>query len=97
MWLIKKILKKRNWFRHGYVVYLLMEIYDGLIGTMTKITVILYRGISYYLRNSHIKNLGETLCILKTGFAQKMKFSIKDFFSKCNQTRSFLSSILYKR
>ena len=97
MWLIKKILKKRNWFRHGYVVYLLMEIYDELIGTMTKITVILYRGISYYLRNSHIKNLGETLCILKTGFAQKMKFSIKDFFSKCNQTRSFLSSILYKR
>ena len=26
----------------------------------------------------------------KTGTAQKMKFSIKDFFSKCDQIRSFL-------
>ena len=26
----------------------------------------------------------------KAGIAQKMKFSIKDFFSKCDQIRSFL-------
>ena len=28
--------------------------------------------------------------------AQKMKFSIKDFFSKCDQIRSFLSHLLMK-
>ena len=27
---------------------------------------------------------------LKTNTARKMKFSVKDFFSKCDQTRSFL-------
>ena len=29
---------------------------------------------------------------LMTNTAQKVKFSIKDFFSKCDQTRSFLRS-----
>ena len=29
--------------------------------------------------------------------AQKMKFSIKDFFSKCDQFRSFLRNILFSK
>ena len=29
-------------------------------------------------------------CILSYNTAQKMKFSIKDFFSKCDQIRSYL-------
>ena len=32
----------------------------------------------------------KSLTVFVTNTAQKMKFSIKDFFSKCDQIRSFL-------
>ena len=36
-------------------------------------------------------NLSQNLNTVTSGNAQKMKFAIKDFFSKCDQVRSFLS------
>ena len=44
--------------------------------------------IIYDKSNSHFDVL--TNQIEATSTAQKMKFSIKDFFSKCDQIRSFL-------
>ena len=37
------------------------------------------------------------VCLYHCGFttAQKMKFSIKDFFNKCDQIRSFLFCVVY--
>ena len=47
----------------------------------------LERGVGHVTCDGLCCNYGG---LLKTSTAQKMKFSIKDFFSKCDQIRSFL-------
>ena len=39
---------------------------------------------------THWGSVEKKICLEKSIIAQKMKFSIKDFFSKCDQIRSFL-------
>ena len=54
------------------------------------------------LRKTSFKNVDKDirtliLDISSTSIAQKMKFSIKDFFGKCDQIRSFLWSRLLNK
>ena len=47
--------------------------------------------LQIFSQNSIHRNIARAIqCNFQTNTAQKMKFSIKDFFSKCDQIRSFL-------
>ena len=44
-----------------------------------------------FSQNSIHRSIARTVqCNFQTNTAQKIKFSVKDFFSKCDQIRSFL-------
>ena len=69
------------------VYYLVNYLWESITFEL-KIEVICFPALVLHLNSGIEKCAFEIL--LKSFTAQKMKFSIKDFFSKCHQIRSFL-------
>ena len=73
---------RSHFFRSTSVLFLFYTNLNGLSVLPGQKTYI--RRLKYFFRTSYSINV---LCVEETFTAQKMKFSIKDFFSKCDQIR----------